>query len=133
MWLSGNKTEPTFTYTLSEKRGKAGLTDEVHYKKNGRAKVIKGFDYPDATNERAFIWRGNGLLAIAKSKWEVKLIDTTQGWAVIHFSKTLFTPEGVDVISRKKELDAATLNYIKAAMLKDEVLKKHVQELVELH
>lgn len=132
MWLSGNKTEPTFTYTMSEKRGKPGLIDEVHYKKNGRTKVIKGFDYPQADNEKAFVWRGNGLLAIAKSKWEVRLIDTTQGWAVIWFSKTLFTQEGVDIISRNKQIDNATLGDIKDAMQKDEVLKKHVASLKEL-
>lgn len=132
MWLDGKKTNPSFTYTISEKNGKTGLIDEVRYEKNGKTKTIKGFDTPDEANEQAFTWRGKGLMAIAKSEWEVRMIDTTAGWAVIWFSKTLFTPEGVDIISRSTQMDSTTLNQIKDRMLEDELLRKHVGELVTL-
>lgn len=128
MWLKGNKENPTFNYSLVE--GKKGvLLDEVKYHKNGKQKTITGYDHQESTDSLSFVWKGKGLLFIAKSKWRVAMIDPQGKWAVIHFSKTLFTPEGVDIISREKTLDAQTLAEIKANMAKDKVLNKHLKTL----
>ena len=132
MWLDGSKTNPTFNYTITEKKGKTFLIDEVKYIKKGETKTIKGFDYLDPNNDKAFTWRGKEFLAIAKSHWEVKLLDDKSEWAVIWFSKTLFTPEGVDIISKKPQLDKSLIEEIKTKMLADSVLKKHVSSLVDL-
>lgn len=132
MWLKPNMNNPSFTYTIIEKKGKFVLLDEVNYLKNKKPKTISGYDYPDTENKNAFTWRGKGLLIIAKSKWEVKLMDEQKQWAVIYFSKTLFTPEGVDIISRNKTLDNITLEKIKTKMTLDSVLKKHVSSLKNL-
>ena len=129
MWLKPKMHNPTFTYTLIEKKGKRVLLDEVKYQKNEKAKKITGYDYPDKDNKNAFIWRGKGLLLIAKSKWEVRLIDEHNKWAVIYFSKTLFTPEGVDIISRSATLEKSTLEEIKIKMAADSVLKKHISTM----
>lgn len=132
LWLNGDKTNPSFNYTVAEKNGTSYLIDEVNYLKGGKTKTIKGFDHQKKENEKAFTWRGKGLLRIAKSNWEIKLLDPNNEWAVIWFSKTLFTPEGVDIISRKKQLDKKVLEEIKSKMLLDDVLKDHVNSLVEL-
>lgn len=132
MWLDGTKKNPTFNYTISEKNGKTFLIDEVKYHKNGKTKTINGFDYLNPNNDRAFTWQGKGFLAIAKSHWEIKLIDEKNEWAVIWFSKTLFTPEGVDIISKKPQLNKSMLEEIKTKMLADSVLKKHIGSLVDL-
>ncbi len=132
MWLDGSKTNPTFTYTISEKKGKTVLIDEVKYLKKGKIKTIKGYDHQHRDNDKAFTWRGKGWLAIAKSNWEIKLLDEKKEWAVIWFSKTAFTPEGVDIISKKPQLDKATLQDIKTKMLSDSLLKKHVTTLIDL-
>lgn len=132
MWLDGSKTNPTFNYTITEKNGKTFLIDEVKYIKNGKTKTINGFDYLDLNNDKAFTWKGKGFLAIAKSHWEIKLMDEKNEWAVIWFSKTLFTPEGVDIISKKQKLDKSLIEEIKTKMLTDSVLKKHVSSLVDL-
>lgn len=132
MWLDGTKTNPTFNYTVAEKKGKTFLIDEVKYFKNGKTKSINGFDYLNPNNDKAFTWQGKGFLAIAKSHWEIKLIDEKNEWAVIWFSKTLFTPEGVDIISKKQKLDESIIEEIKIKMRADSILKKHVSSLVEL-
>lgn len=132
MWLDGSKTNPTFNYTVAEKNEKTFLIDEVKYLKNGQTKTINGFDYLNPNNDKAFTWQGKGFLAIAKSRWEVKLLDEKNEWAVIWFSKTIFTPEGVDIISKKEKLDKALLEEIKTKMLSDSVLKKHVSSLKNL-
>ena len=132
MWLDGTKTNPTFNYTITKKNGKTFLIDEVKYIKNKKTKTINGFDYLNPNNDKAFTWQGKGFLAIAKSHWEIKLIDEKNEWAVIWFSKTLFTPEGVDIISKNSKLDKSIIEEIKTKMLADSVLKKHVNSLIEL-
>ncbi len=132
MWLKPNMHNPTFTYTITQKKGEQVLLDEVKYLKNGKFKTITGYDHPDTENKNAFTWRGKGLLIIAKSKWQVRLLDEQKQWAVIYFSKTLFTPEGVDIISRNAGLDKAVLEEIKTKMAGDSVLKKHISRLQNL-
>ncbi|MDF7819170.1 hypothetical protein P1X15_16245 [Runella sp. MFBS21] len=131
MWLKGNKTNPTFNYSII--KGKENqLLDEVKFLKKGKEKSIRGIDYQDNQVPSTFVWRGQGMLRVLKSKWQVKLLDKDGQWAVIWFSKTLFTPEGVDVICRPPRLDADTFNHIKNQMLQDSVLKKHVHTLIQL-
>lgn len=107
MWLKGNKLNPQFIYAQQTKGGVAGLNDIVCYDQNGKEKLIKGFDKPADDNATRFIWRGNGLLSLFKSKWEI-LYENEQ-WAIIHFGKTAATAEGYDVISRQKNVGEAEL------------------------
>jgi hypothetical protein len=108
MWLKGNKTSPRFNYTLQGDR----LFDKVEYFKKGKDKSIKGFDYPLDECNRHFEWRGKGLLCLLKSRWQIIEIDQETNWALIYFEKTLFTPEGFDVISKNKELTKNQMNSI---------------------
>ncbi len=109
MWLKGDKTNPTLNYSIKQKKGIQILEDRVIYQKNNKQKTILGFDTPlDHSSNRKFIWRGQGILSILKSHWEVLYISENENWAVIYFEKTLFTPKGYDVISRNKILDSAT-------------------------
>lgn len=55
-----------------------------------------------------FRWRGNGLLFIASSKWQILGCNTSGAegghpWAVTFFEKTLFTPAGLDIYARSVE------------------------------
>lgn len=104
MWLKGDKTNPTFNYTIEKRGGIEGLKDEVNYLKKGKQKSIVGFDKSTNTTNTQFVWRGHGLLSLLKSKWQILYVDTTNTWAVIGFEKTLFTPSGYDVISKNKEI-----------------------------
>lgn len=104
MWLKGKKTNPEFNYTVVTRKNQQVLLDEVRYLKRSKEKTLVGYDYPVMGNDRSFIWRGKGMLGFLKSKWRVLYINHEQGWAVIQFKKTLFTPAGTDVISRSKKL-----------------------------
>lgn len=105
MWLKGDKTSPTFNYTLKENKKGIFLVDKVSFIKNGKQKYIKGIDKPTNSNNSEFIWRGNGILRIIKSKWKVLHLDFKNHWAIIYFEKILFTPEGYDVISKNSLLN----------------------------
>lgn len=112
MWLKGDKTNPTFNYKVAERDGVMGLTDEVKYTQNGRTKSINGFDKPLNTENTSFEWRGNGLLSLLSSKWQILYVDTTENWAIIYFEKTLFTPKGYDVICREKKPNSLIMRKI---------------------
>lgn len=130
MWLKGDKLDPTFTYSVADKKVSVPiLLDEVKYWKKGKQKTLTGYDYQDQNNPLAFEWRGKGLLSLVRSHWRVALLDREGQWAVIWFSRTLFTPEGVDVISRQASLSSGQLAQIKAQMANDTLLNKHLPSL----
>jgi hypothetical protein len=104
MWTKGNKTNPTFNYSITSKGNDTVLLDEVKYFKNGKEKSIVGYDHPLDSGNTAFVWRGKGLLSLLKSRWEILHLDSSGKWMIIHFQKTLFTPEGYDVVSRNETL-----------------------------
>ncbi|KAI4174256.1 MAG: hypothetical protein LQ343_002394 [Gyalolechia ehrenbergii] len=105
------------------------LDDLVRYQKVGaeKWKSVEGVDTPAAEGGGGeWNWRGKGWLKIAGSRWEVlgwgdippapSLPSSVEGegetgegageknqWVVTYFAKTLFTPAGVDVYSRRKE------------------------------
>jgi hypothetical protein len=73
----------------------------------------------------AYSWRGKGWLKIASSNWEILgwgKVEASAGhpeddWVVTYFSKTLFTPAGVDIYCRSnKALADETLKAIKHAI-----------------
>lgn len=133
MWLKGDKTEPTFNYTITTRKGEKVLLDEVKYLKNKRQKTITGYDYQDEKDSTAFVWRGKGILGLLKSEWRVALLDPNGQWAVIAFSKTLFTPAGVDIISRKPEISESTLQEIKQLMERDEELRGYLSKMQRIN
>ncbi len=114
MWLKGNKLNPQFIYAFQTKGGVAGLNDVVRYDQHNKERLIKGFDKPVDAHATKFIWRGKGLLSLFKSTWEI--MYQNDQWAIVHFSKTLATAEGYDVISRQKDLDEATMLAIQAKL-----------------
>lgn len=134
MWTKGDKTNPTFNYEIIQnKQDKKMLSDEVRYFKKGKEKSIKGIDTPNESDASSFVWRGKGLLKVVSSNWKVALRDEEDGqWAVIYFSKTLFTPEGVDIISRNPSLSDATWQQIRLKMSADPILAKHLPEIKDI-
>ena len=129
VWLKGDRTLPATTYTLVDKKGVYKLLDETKFVKNGKHKIIAGYDYGKCDNDSSFLWRGNGALFFVTSKWRVCIQDKAGQWAVIAYSKTLFTPEGVDIISRKAYLDPATIREIQGRMCQDKELCMHVAKM----
>ena len=113
MWLRGDKTLPTFNYTVAHRKSDIFLLDKVAYLGNGKQKAIHGIDRPLNNNNSEFVWRGKGILRLLKSEWKILHLDTVNQWAIIYFEKTLFTPKGYDVISRNTMLSAVIEQDIK--------------------
>jgi lipocalin len=110
MWLKENKLYPTFNYTVEVKDNVQVLHGDVQYfTKNGKLKHIEGTDKPVNAFNTAFEWRGTGFLKLFKSKWEIIAYNAEEQWSIMHFEKTLATPEGYDLFSKQKTLDEKIL------------------------
>ncbi|KAJ4356839.1 uncharacterized protein N0V89_004876 [Didymosphaeria variabile] len=145
-WLSGpwNVTHSTLpmwkknknvviTYTPITSSSPPRIDDLVTYQpiSSSSTKTVHGVDKPfsvpntaDSGEEGkaslAYNWRGKGWLMIASSKWEILAHGDEEGtgnaYVVTFFAKTLFTPAGVDVYSRKGILKPETVEAIKAGL-----------------
>lgn len=112
MWLKGDKKKPTLNYSITTKKGKTVLFDEVLFTKNNQQKSIKGYDFVLNKYNTSFEWKGKGILSLLRSKWKIIFYHKENDWALIYFEKTLFTPKGYDVISKNKNLSIEVLNQI---------------------
>ena len=103
MWKKGNRLQPTFNYQRSSKENT--WTDVVRYMTpSGNQKSIRGVDVLQSEIPLKFLWRGNGLLFFVTSRWQIDYVSDDRELMIISFDKTLFTPAGVDVISRTNQL-----------------------------
>ena len=97
MWLTGERLDPSFSYGLISESPLV-LSDEVSYDTaEGERKTIIG---QDTWNHDEFVWRGKGLLKVAKSRWTVSGSSDDGNVVAIHFSKSIATPAGIDIIVR---------------------------------
>ena len=107
MWKSNKNV--TITYTPLD--GADGAWDNlVKYQSitsptlSDKWKTVEGIEKPDPSIPSAWNWRGKGWLKIASSHWEVLGHgEEEEGWVVVWFQKTLFTPAGIDVLARRRE------------------------------
>lgn len=112
MWLDGKKTSPRFAYSkVRSEDGVVRMDDLVSYVEDGKPGSIEGVDTQGEVPTH-FTWRGKGLLALFKSEWDVVFVSEDRSWAIITFSKTIATPEGMDVISRTRELPREALQVV---------------------
>lgn len=93
LWRS--RQDPTLSY-LPLPDGT--VLDATAYRTRRRSRVIVGLDRPDG--DGGWVWRGlEPLTLLARSRWRV--VASGQDWMVIHFSRTPFTAEGVDLCHRR--------------------------------
>lgn len=123
-----NKRNVNITYTLLPPLPPSSVTkidDLVQYQvvNSDKIKTVHGVDTPTPGDPGAWDWRGKGWLMIASSHWEclgfgdVGDVDGGNQWMVTYFAKTLFTPAGIDIYSRKKGgLSQATVDEILDAL-----------------
>lgn len=129
MWLDKENTDPNFNYTnFREKNGKQIFDDCVMYLKSKTPKQIKGKDKQKNADELKFSWRGKGVLALFKSNWRVIASDKEGRWIVIYSTKTLVSPEGVDIIAKKRNLSESEIKSI-ISHLDQKYIHKPIQVL----
>lgn len=130
MWKSKRNVKITYTPLPASTPGTPveetdRLDDVVSYQGLDSDKVhtVHGVDKASGGSgvTDTWDWRGKGWLMIASSHWEVLgWADNgaeQDSWVVTYFAKTLFTPAGIDIYSRRKEgLSESTVEDIKTAL-----------------
>ena len=96
---------------------------------DGRADFIRGVDTRHPTVPTHFTWRGLGVLSLFTSEWDVVALSDDKRWAVIYFSATIATPEGVDLISRTPALNQADVSEALTLIRSDPFLASRAQNL----
>ncbi|KAK4670947.1 hypothetical protein QC764_605200 [Podospora pseudoanserina] len=86
------------------------ISDLVEYEPldGSSLKNVRGVDTGSVPNSlTSWDWRGSSFLFFVTSHWEIlgygEVPETGERWVVTWFQKTLFTAEGVDVYSDRKE------------------------------
>jgi hypothetical protein len=97
MWLTGERRDPTFRYeTITT--SPLTLADDVAYvTPEGEQKHILGVD---RWHNDGFTWRGKGLLRLFASHWTVTGASEDGTVAAIHFTRSIATPAGIDILVR---------------------------------
>ena len=150
MWKSKRNVRITYTPLPTPS---VQVDDLVRYQTltSSKEKRVEGIDTPSAGAKGGeWDWRGKGWLKIATSHWEVlgwgdldsdPMLADGKGdgegnqWVVTYFAKTLFTPAGIDVYSRRKEgVGTEVVERIKEELRAsgDEAVKKLAGEMFEV-
>ncbi|GAB1313538.1 Histidinolphosphatase-like protein [Madurella fahalii] len=117
MWRSARNVRITYGQLPASKDGRARVSDLVEYEAlsgSGSIKRVAGVDTASRAGADTSVWdwRGSGLLFFVGSHWEVmgwgeREIPGAGGeverWVVTWFAPTVFTAEGVDVYSDRRE------------------------------
>lgn len=129
MWRNGKNTHPTLNY---QRRPDSRLDDIVIYRRDNVSKQIRGIDTRDPALPCHFTWRGRGLLRLLSSDWYIVDLDREAGVMAIFFTKTLFTPAGLDIAARSPTPEPAAITACKARIEASAMLRPHLAALVEL-
>lgn len=112
IWKTKRNVRISYTILPSSTRGTTKLLDAVTFQTPTLNKVgtLRGIDTADPTVEGRWNWRGKGWLRVASSQWEIlghgEYVDVIDGkemtnrWIVTYFSRSCFSPAGMDLYSR---------------------------------
>jgi len=128
-----NRFAPTVEYSIEPCASGVRVLDEVRYKNHrGSKKDVVGYDYLTPGINGQFLWQAKPwYLRFLKSEWGVVDHNEDYTWAVTFFSKTLFTPAGVDVYSRAASLDEQTYAAILERIAGVDFIQPFVKQLYQ--
>lgn len=128
MWRTARNVRITYKTLPAKPDGRVRIDDLVEYEPSNQAdgavKSVAGTDTQSPNG--GWDWRGKKWLFFVSSHWEVlgsgeeKTADgETERWAVTWFAPTLFTKEGLDIYSDRREgISEATYGKIDEALRK---------------
>lgn len=134
MWRSGKNQRPSLNYTRIAGADHSQVEDLVIYEKRKKPRTIRGVDTQDPELPCHFRWRGRGLLKLLSSDWYIVDLADADGDRImaIYFTKTLFTPAGLDIVATSPTPARADIDACVARISVAALLRPHVEALVEL-
>ncbi|KAL7922016.1 hypothetical protein ACQKWADRAFT_294202 [Trichoderma austrokoningii] len=128
MWRTARNVRITYKALPPKPDGRARIDDLVEYEPSNQAGALKSVAGVDTQSPGGggWDWRGKKWLFFVSSHWEVlgsgeeqTAEGETERWAVTWFAPTLFTKEGLDIYSDRREgLSEETYRKIDEALRK---------------
>ncbi|KAK1249921.1 hypothetical protein MKX08_009924 [Trichoderma sp. CBMAI-0020] len=127
MWRTARNVRITYKTLPPKPDGRTRIDDLVEYEPSNQAGAVKSVAGVDTQSpDGGWDWRGKKWLFFVSSHWEVlgsgeetTADGETERWAVTWFAPTLFTKEGLDIYSDRREgLSEATYQKIDEALRK---------------
>lgn len=109
LWQKGSIDTISFNYELMHKGENLVLKEKVEFRKNGKMKTKRGFEIP-MEDSNVLNWKGIGMNKFFRN--QSKVLYNKEGILIMWFEKTISTPESIDVLTRKKHLNAEESAYI---------------------
>ena len=128
MWFDEDKRCPIRRY--APRKMKNRVTHSIAYLDKGERQAIHGVDTLDPNDHTRGRWRGAGWLFFYASDWSIRA--GRDAWRIVYFDETLFSPAGVDILTRSVPLDAAAWSAIDRAVADDSLLALFAAQLVRL-
>lgn len=125
MWKKANTDTITFNYELQHRGEELVLKEQVEFRRNGKMKTKRGYEIPSEDSD-LMTWRGIGLNKLFRTR--SKVLYNEDGILIMWFEKTMHTPESIDILTRKKYLNAQESEYI-FTILKEKDLVVNLDEL----
>jgi len=125
MWRKANTDTITFNYELQHRGEELVIREQVEFRRNGKMKSKRGYEIPSEDSE-IMTWKGIGMNKLFRTR--SKVLYNQDGILILWFEKTMRTPESIDVLTRKKYLNAQESEYI-FTILKGKDFAAYLDEL----
>ncbi|HBT18794.1 MAG TPA: hypothetical protein DEA52_01915 [Clostridiaceae bacterium] len=109
LWKKGSIDTISFDFEVMHKGEELVLKEQVEYRRNGKMKIKRGFEYPEEETG-SFRWKGIGMNRLFRNR--SKVLYNEEGILIMWFERTVSTPESIDILTRKKSLSAEESTYI---------------------
>ncbi len=114
------RTHPRIEYTRLPGASPRRFSAHLRYRQVGllgeRSKLMSGVEQELRNGD--FLWRGDGLLRVIKSRWCVPLVDPDHQWAVTWFARSnVGTAPGLDIYTRAPSIEQKLLDRILEQMV----------------
>ncbi|KAL6864142.1 hypothetical protein J3F83DRAFT_742672 [Trichoderma novae-zelandiae] len=110
MWRDARNVRITYKSLPAKPDGRLRIDDLVEYEPSDKANVLRSVAGVDTQSSGGWDWRGKGWLFFVGSHWELlgwgeetRADGEVERWAVTWFAPTMFTKEGLDVYSDRRE------------------------------
>ncbi len=105
IWTSGKYSNPGNEYSnFKVKNKKLRFDDMLTFYKGEKKMKLPGKLVQKNPDKLDYIWHGKGLFFWMKSKWKVVASDADGQWVVLYSTKTAMSPQGMDIMSRRKNM-----------------------------
>lgn len=117
MWKKTNIDTISFNYELKHMGEELVLKEQLEFRRNGKMRMKRGYEISSDDSE-TLTWKGKGL--DKNFRTHSKVLYNEEGLLIMWFDTTKHCAESIDVLTRKKFLNAQESEYIFSVLKRPE-------------